>query len=264
MVDKRTLPPLVVIVGETASGKSMLAVDLAKKFNGEIICADSRTIYSGMDIGTAKPTKKDQAKIPHHLLNIIKPDDKYSAADFKEDTGELIEEIWWNNKLPIMAGGTGLYIDSVIFDYQFTTADAERDPTNPRHVLRGEVLKKDQHLRPNTLIIGLKIEKDELEQKITKRVEHMLQNGLVDEAKALINKYGNNCEALQGVGYRSILKYLDQEVSLEEMRELIIRDHMQLAKKQRTWFKRNKYIHWIDNPEAAFTLVQTFLSQSEH
>lgn len=262
------LAPLIVIVGETCSGKSKLAIEIAQKFSGQIICADSRTIYSGMDIGTAKPTKEDQAKVLHSMLDIIKPDDKYSAAEFKEDATELIEETWWRDKLPIMVGGTGLYIDSVIFNYQFEASDAPRDPENPRHLLkinnREKLSTNLQQLRQNTLVLGIKIDKSKLEQNITERVEHMLENGLIDEAKALSKKYGWEIEPLKGIGYKSVRKFIDGQLSLKELKEQVIREHMQYAKRQRTWFKRNKYIHWVNNKTEAFTLVKTFLSQSEH
>lgn len=121
------MSPLVVITGPTASGKTSLAMEVAKLFNGEIICADSRTIYKGMDIGTAKPTKKEQAAIPHHIIDVVEPNQSFTVADFKELALKAIDDITKRGKLPIMVGGTGLYIDSVIFDYQFGPAgDAKK------------------------------------------------------------------------------------------------------------------------------------------
>ncbi len=257
--------PLVVIVGETASGKSDLAIELAKKFNGEIICADSRTIYKGMDIGTAKPSKEDQQKVPHHMLDIIEPGKKYSAAQFQQETLRLIREISDREKLPILVGGTGLYIDSVIFNYQFSEATAPRDPRNPRHLLKSEdnSLINAQQLRPNTLVIGLKLDKEILEHRIKLRVEHMVDHGLVEEVKSLGKKYGWDNETMNGIGYRFIGEYIRGEIDLEEAKSRFIRGDLSLAKRQRTWFKRNKYIHWIDSKQTAFDLLETFLTRSE-
>jgi tRNA dimethylallyltransferase len=266
MVDSRVVP-LIVIVGETASGKSALATKLAKKFNGEIIAADSRTVYKGMDIGTAKPSKEEMQDIPHHLLDIIEPNQAYSAAKFKVDALKLIEQITARGHLPIMVGGTGLYINSIIFDYQFADSKAERDPQNPRHLLKKSSNTASinlQQIRPNTLVIGIKIERDILEQRITRRVEHMFKNGLVEEVRSLVEQYGWGKAAMNGIGYRFVGQYIRGEISLEETKEKMIRGDLSLAKRQRTWFKRNKYIHWIDNLKTAITLVETFLAQAEH
>lgn len=261
-----TVNPLVVIVGETASGKSDLAIELAQKFKGEIIAADSRTIYKGMDIGTAKPSKKDQATVPHHLLDVIEPNQKYNVVQFQQDATALIDEIKSRGKLPIMVGGSGLYINSVIFDYQFTDSDGPRDPQNSRHLLKDNTNKSStnlQQLRPNTLVIGLRTDKNVLEQRINARVEQMVENGLVEEAKVLASKYGWDNQALEGSGYQYFAGCEVSGPELEEVKKALVRNHMNLAKKQRTWFKRNKYIQWIDSPTKAQALVQTFLTRVE-
>lgn len=259
--------PLVVIVGETASGKSDLAMQLANEYNGEIICADSRTIYKGMDIGTAKPSQEDQARVPHYLLDMIEPDQNYNAAQFKTEADRLIDDISKQDKLAIMVGGSGLYIDSVIFNYQFTDADAPRDPLNPRHLLKpvssSEVSTNLQRLRPDTLVIGLKLEREVLEQRIKARVEQMVENGLVEEVKTLIKKYGAQTIEQIGICYKPFSQYVRGEIDLDEAKAQFVKGDLYLAKKQRTWFKRNKYIQWIDNPEEAQSLVQTFLTRVE-
>ncbi len=255
-------PKLIVILGETASGKSALAIELAKQFNGEIICADSRTIYKGMDIGTAKPNKAEQAGVTHHLLDIIEPGQTYSAAQFKEDALRLVEEINNRGKVPIIVGGTGLYIDAVLFDYQFARPGTKRDKTNSRHLEKIET-KKDQTLRPNTLVIGLRLDREILKKRIEQRVELMVKKGLIEEVKELGEKYGWNSEAMSGIGYRFFGQHIRGEVSLEESKAKFVQGDMSLAKRQRTWFKRNKYIHWFADTNQVSPLVKTFLSKPE-
>ncbi len=248
-------PPLVVIVGETASGKTALGIELARKFNGEIICADSRTIYRGMDIGTAKPTKAEQAGVRHHLLDIRDPDEKYNAAQFQKDAKEIIKDISNRGQLPIMVGGSGLYIDSILYNYQFPTAD--RSQHNPRHAANPGT---DHQLRPNTLVIGLKLDRTELEQRIQQRVQAMLKDGLLDETRKLVEHYGLENEALRGSGYYYLNDYQNGRLSLDEALYKFERVSKLLAKKQRTWFKRNKSIQWLNNREDAVDITTTFLN----
>lgn len=248
--------PLIVIVGETASGKTSLAIELALKFNGEIICADSRTIYRGLDIATAKPTKDEQSKVPHHLIDICEPTELYSAAQFQLDAQAAINDITLRNKLPIIVGGSGLYINALIYDYAFPVKLA-RSVKNPRHALGASM---DTQLRKNTLLLGLHFEKDELASRIRTRVNDMLQDGILDEAKRLTNKYGYENEALKGAGYYFFSDYTNGMSTLDEAVDKFVRSHMLLAKKQRTWFKRNKSIHWLNNGGSAVDLTTTFLN----
>ncbi len=251
---------VVFIVGETASGKSALALDIAERFNGEIICADSRTVYKGMDIGTAKPSLEEQSKIPHHLLDVVEPDGSFSAADFKQQANEAISRISSKGKLPIVVGGTGLYVDALLFDYSFSPRNAKRDAQNPRHLDRSVAVTKKQ-VRPNTLIIGLQTERDVLKQRVMKRVNGMIKVGLIEEVKNLVGTYGVECRALQAPGYRAISAYVRGDLTLDEAAELFVKNDLNLAKRQRTWFKRNKYIQWVDNPRKAVALVTTFLNK---
>lgn len=284
--------PLIVIVGETASGKTALAIEIAQKFNGEIICADSRTIYKGMDIGTAKPTEEEKQGIPHYLLDVVTPDQKYSAAEFKKAAVKKIEEILGRGKLPVMVGGSGLYVDAVLFDYEFLPANPivraeleklnleqlqvrareiginEREVNfkNPRHLSRAienkKVLKNKQRLRDNTLVIGLSLQRDVLQDRIEKRVDKMITDGLIEEVKTLGECYGWDNEAMSGIGYRFIGEYLRGEIDLAEAKRRFVQGDLSLAKRQRTWFKRNKNIHWVPDSEQAFNIVRTFLSKS--
>lgn len=270
--------PLIVIVGQTASGKTAAAVELALKIDGEIICGDSRTVYKGMDIGTAKPTEVEQKNVPHHLIDQVFPDEKFTASDFKWLANTKITEIWARNHMPIMVGGTGLYIDSVLYDFEFgkvdealrtklesmTTQDIVAyattnnisisgiEPGNKRHltraVERGGVQIQNRQLRANNVVLGLQLSKQELQQRIEHRVDQMFNDGFLKEAKGLFERYDKNTEALLTPGYRAAYRLLQGEVSKGEAKALFIKADLQLAKRQMTWFKRDKDIQWFDNP----------------
>ncbi|HUC95869.1 MAG TPA: tRNA (adenosine(37)-N6)-dimethylallyltransferase MiaA [Candidatus Saccharimonadia bacterium] len=287
------LLPLVFIVGETASGKSKLAIDLALKFNGEIINADSWAVYRGFDIGTAKPSVEERRLVPHHLFDVADPLAGYSAAIFKRMAGECIEDIYTRKKLPIIVGGTGLYIDSIIYNYIFLPGSnlKERsyletlklddlktmvnkygfdstgiDLNNKRRVIRLIENKgkrpQSSPMRKNILILGLKVDAANLENNIKKRVKRMLNDGLEREVKRLVNKYGWDIEPMKGIGYRQFKDYFNGHITYDQLRELIISDTIKLVKKQKTWFKRNKSIHWLHNSSQSVELITTFLNKS--
>ncbi len=286
-------PPLLVIVGQTGSGKSALALELAKKFNGEIICADSRTVYRGLDIGTAKPTAADQAKVRHHLLDVVNPDRPYSAALFKQQAQSAINDIVGRGKLPLLVGGSGLYIDSLLFNFDFnrkvdqTLRDELQDLSveelqqrleaanillpensrNPRHLIRALEANGKQStkhgLRPDSLILELDIDSITLKKRLEDRVSAMVRNGLVDEVRDMEARYGADAPGLQATGYRAFRQYLSDQCSLEQAKQEFIRNDWQLAKRQRTWFKRNKAIHHICNIDEAVDLVTTWLNKYE-
>lgn len=255
--------PILVIVGETASGKSALAIELAERLDGEIICADSRTVYKDMDIGTAKPSSADRRRIAHHMLDISTPDKRFTVVDFKREAERLIKDIHSRGKLPILVGGTGLYIDAVIYDYQFTSPEEVnlRSPDNPRHLAKDENRAKQDVLRPGVVIIGLQIDRDELRQRVTDRVENMVQVGFVQEVMDVSNKYGWDVPALLAPGYRAFREYIEGTISIEEAKTRFVKSDMDLAKRQRTWFKRNKSIQWVDNPRKAVAIATTLLSK---
>ncbi len=231
---------LVAIVGPTASGKSALGMSLARRYGGEIICADSRTIYTGMDIGTAKPSPADRRLVPYHLLDVILPNERFSAADFQREASHIISDITRRGRLPIMVGGSGLYVDSVLFDYRFDLG-----------------LKQELILRPNTLVLGIRVERGEIRIRSARRLELMLQQGLVEEVRKLTANYPSK---LPGLYYPIIARYLAGQLALEEAKDLCVQADINLAKRQLTWFRRNPYIKWLDAPEQAEQLVAEFLT----
>lgn len=250
-------PELIVIVGPTASGKSELAIRIARQFNGEIISADSRSLYKGMDLGTAKPTGAEQKAIKHWGLDLLEPDQKFSAKEFKNFALAAIADIKGRHKLPILAGGTGLYVNSVIFDYDFPSG-LESDPINPRHRLedRTRILK----LRPRTLIIGLDPGPAELQKRIEKRATRIMSPTFIKEAERLFKKHPATLEAFKAPAYRPAKQYLDGILDLEEARKEFVRNDLRLAKKQRTWFKRNKFILWHESINSAEHAIKSTLN----
>ena len=286
--------PLIVVLGPTASGKTALALDLAQLFDGEIICADSRTIYRGMDIGTAKPTSEELARIPHHLLDIVDPNEILSVAAFKILAETAILDISSRGKLPFLVGGSGLYIDSLLYDYQFPpeadptlrlelealtdaqlqdklmAIDADRfkevDVANRRRVIRaietsGRPSLRSTGIRSNTLVLGLLLNKEVMQVRIEHRIEKMLEQGLIDEVRRVGETYGWDSEAMSGIGYRAFKEVVLGRKTVAEGVAEFARGDRQLVKKQITWFKRNHEIIWLRQPSEAAEMVDKFLQQ---
>lgn len=314
---------IVVVAGPTASGKSDLAVLLAKKFNGEVISADSRQVYGGMDIGTGKITKKERQGIPHYLLDVASPKRRFTVAQFKKLADKAIKKIARDGKLPIICGGTGFYIQAVIDNLQIPTVkpdlklrarlekksapqlfslleklDPRRakniDRHNPRRLIRAlEIILKTgqavpliynspqpslklregapplilrggwEELNPlATLFIGIKKSPAELTRRIKIRLEKRLSQGMIKEVKNL-RQQGVSWKRLEdfGLEYRWLARFLQNKISREEMVERLQKDIEHFAKRQMTWFKRNKRIRWVENYEQAEKLAEKHLKK---
>jgi len=273
--------PLVVIVGPTASGKTSLAIELAKKYDGEIICADSRTIYKGMDTGTAKPTPAERAAVPHWGLDLVEPGEPFSAAAFKDYALRKIEEIRERRRIPFLVGGSGLYVDSVVFDYQFSSPSdlvhrrelealslqelqkyciennisLPENSKNKRYVVRAierqnTLLKRRTEPISKSIIVGIATDRDVLRQRIKDRAEQIFDDNVVEEATLLGEKYGWDNEAMTGNIYPLIRQYLSKEMTFDQMKEKFATADWRLAKRQLTWLRRNPYIQWFSLEEA--------------
>ena len=277
--------PLVVIVGPTASGKTSLAIDVASQCNGEIICADSRTIYKGLDIGTAKPSAAERRSVPHWGLDLINPNEYFSVADFKKYADQKIKEIRARGHVPFLVGGTGLYVDSVVFDYQFglpvdinlrsklqqMTLDELYDYCKNNNVVLPENYKNRRYvtraienngLKPTkrdvpliqAIVVGITTDKNALRSQISQRSEKMFVNGVVDEATLLSQYYGWENEAMKSNIYPLVHSYLDGNLSMQEMKLKNITLDWRLAKRQLTWLRRNRFIQWLSIDDARIYL----------
>lgn len=267
----------IAIVGPTASGKTALSLALAQFFDGEILCTDSRTIYQNLDIGTAKPTQEEQNTVPHWGLDLVEVGQPFTAADFQTYAQAALKKINDRGKLAVLVGGSGLLVESVLYDFSF------RDQTNPeyfRHQLsrmtRDELISiccKNNYTLPrdsanrvrlirtieskgqasnkkllasNKLLLGVKLGRDELRARIQLRIQQMLDAGLIDEVLQLKQQYGKELLDLKANIYNLAWQYIDGEISLERMVELATIKDMQLAKKQMTWWRRNQDVIWLN------------------
>lgn len=269
--------PLIVVTGPTASGKTKLAIDLARAFDGEIICADSRTVYKEMNIGTAKPTTAEMNGIQHHLLDLIYPNEKFTLWNFQHLAKAKIDDIRSRGKMPFLVGGSGLYVDSILFDYQLNEQPADammrkeleklsieqiqsmlikqriklpENFDNKRYLIRTlEQSGVNDHRRrvpiENAIVVGIATDKSILEQRIRKRAQAMLETGLVEEVEKLLDKYGDQ-EPLRKNAYGIVAEYLHGGIKTrDEVVAKITTADRQLAKKQMTWFSRNPFMNWL-------------------
>jgi tRNA dimethylallyltransferase len=290
--DKGSVPNLLVIAGPTASGKSSLALKIAKQFNGEIIAADSRTVYKRMDIGTAKVTREEQARIPHWGLDLVEPGERFTAGLFKKYADEKIKDIQNRGRLPILVGGSGLYIDSVLYQFEFRgdvrpqeRAELEKLTTdqlqakikhmgytvpqnakNRRHLIRtiesqGQTASKSSELARSTLVVGIMPPLDQLKARIGQRAEVIFQNGVVEETRKLLEDHGEAAiTSTGGIVYQICLNVIGGQISQEEAIERFKTADWQYARRQRTWFKRNPDIQWFDSASDAYNFLKSRLS----
>ncbi|WP_374992058.1 tRNA (adenosine(37)-N6)-dimethylallyltransferase MiaA [Paenibacillus sp. LHD-38] len=306
--EKEDLPqrkqPLLVLIGPTAVGKTRMSLDIAKAWNAEIISGDSMQVYRGMDIGTAKLPFDEREGIPHHLIDISEPEVPYSAADFQAGATQAISQIAERGKLPFIVGGTGLYVESVCYQFQFAEIGSDEafrqeqerfateqgaealharlsaidppagerlHPNDLRRVIRalevyhmtGQTFSEQQagqtKVSPYELcIIGLTMDRAELYRRIEQRVDEMMEQGLVDEVRQLLNRdVPPAAVAMQGLGYKEIADYLRGDCTLEAAVERLKRDTRRFAKRQLSWFRHMNDIHWIDMGENFHNNLQT-------
>lgn len=284
---------VIVIGGPTASGKTGLSVELAKRINGQIVSADSMQIYKEMDIGTAKVTKEEMQGIKHYMIDIVSPDKRYSVAEFKVDAENAIEEIIRNGYTPIVVGGTGLYINSLIYNINYPDLEFDKEyreyleekvqtegleklyeqakkideeavakisPNDKKRILRIleiynqtgktktelERISREEPPKYNYKVYAINYERSKLYDRINLRVDKMLEEGLVQEVRNIKEKYKEFPTAMQGLGYKEVVQYLENRCTYNEMVEKIKQESRRYAKRQITWFKAIKDIVWLD------------------
>lgn len=280
---------VIALVGATASGKTAYSIELAKKLDGEIISADSRLVYKGFDIGTAKPTVEERAGIPHYLIDVVEPEFDYSAGLYKEEAGNRILEISKKGKTPIIVGGTGLYLDILLKNFDLPKIEADKElrqklsqldtkdlydilknkdaegaesinENDRKKIIRaieiintaGKPLKETRGVSaPKFEVqwIGRNFERQILYERIDKRVDIMIETGLIDETKKLLSKHGRIPNLVNTIGYREMLGYLDNKYSLDEAKDLLKKNTRNYAKRQLTWFRKNDEIEWNVYPD---------------
>lgn len=233
--------PTIVILGPTGSGKTGVAIKIARAIGGEIISADSRAIYKDMDIGTAKPTVAEMQGVPHWGINLVEPGERFTVADWKQYAEEKISEIKARGKIPMVVGGTGLYIDALIYDYQF------RGPTGEKI---GDIEQKScsdrTEVKGGFLLVGVRTDTGVLRTRLKVRIDQMFCPALYIETRHLVSMYGWDNQAMKSDIYEYAYKYLNGELSLEQAKEQCFYRDWHLAKRQMTWFKRNPEINWCE------------------
>ena len=286
-------PTVIVIGGPTASGKSSLAVELAKKINGEIISADSMQIYKDMNIGTAKITEVEMQGIKHYMISLVSPEERYSVSAYKKEAEAAIEEILAKGKVPIVVGGTGLYIESLIYGIEFQDEKVDEEYRNKlnelaekegleelyskakeidpkamekisqndkKRIIRvleiyhktgktkteQDLESRKKELKYNYKLFAITMDRKLLYEKIEKRIDMMLEQGLIEEVESIKNKYNKFPTAMQGLGYKEVVEYLENELTKEEMIEKLKKETRHYAKRQLTWFRKYKDIIWLE------------------
>lgn len=293
MQDNFNKAKVIVICGPTASGKTALSIEVAKKINGEIISCDSMQIYKDMNIGTAKPTKEEMGEIKHYLIDYVLPTERYSVAEYKKDAKKAIKEVIEKGKTPIIVGGTGLYVDSLIYEIEYPEIKFDEeyrkklekeveeegleklyekakkiDPiaiqkiskTDKKRIQRvleiyhatgktkteQEIISRQKEPEYAYKVYGLLWDRQKLYDRINLRVDIMIEQGLIEEVKTILKKYSKFPTAMQGLGYKEVVQYLNKEITKEEMIEKIKQETRRYAKRQMTWFRKNKQTIWLN------------------
>lgn len=306
----KTKPKVIVICGPTASGKTGFSVKVAKAMKGEIVSCDSMQIYKDMNIGTAKVTKEEMQGIPHYLIDFVSPDERYSVADFQKDAEKAIGEIVEKGKTPIVVGGTGLYVDTLVYHIQYPEIETdlayrkqleeiiqeqgleaayqkakEIDPqaiekissNDQKRIMRileiyHQTKKTKTQLELESrreeppyeyLIYAIDMDREKLYDRINQRVDIMINQGLIEEVQELLKKYKDFPTAMQGLGYKEVVSYLKGDMTKEEMIETLKQETRRYAKRQLTWFRKNKEIKWIDGLRPAEENIQRILEDYE-
>lgn len=238
-------PPVLVIVGPTGSGKTGLAIEVAKILNGEVISADSRAIYKGMDIGTAKPTIAEMDGVPHFGIDLVEPDERFTVVDFVSYAKQKIAEIRERGKLPIIAGGTGLYVDSLVFNYQFD--DVVKKTCSDR-----------EEMSSDYIIVGINWPREKLRERLLIRSNKLFEQNIEAETLSMVEKYGWDSQAMKSDIYPICWEMMRGNISREEAIRLNAIDDWHLAKRQLTWFSRNKNINWLSLDKAAEWIIKYY------
>ena len=279
---------VIVITGPTAVGKTSLSIELAKKYDGEIINADSTQVYKTLDIATAKITEKEKEGIPHYLIDIKNIDENYTVYDYQKDARKCIDDILKRGKTPILVGGTGLYIKAALYDYKFNLETTKGDyskytkeelynmllklePDTTIHINnRKRVERRLDYIKNNhttetnktdkllydAIFIGLTIDRDILYDRINKRVDIMIKNGLVEEAKRIYDSNIRTKAVVTPIGYKELFLFFDSAISLNEAIELIKQRSRRYAKRQYTWFNNQMNITWFTNPKDVYDYIE--------
>ena len=302
-------PTVIVICGPTASGKTALSIELAKKMNGEIVSADSMQIYKDMNIGSAKVTQEEMQGIKHYLIDCVSPEERYSVADFKRDAKQAIETIIAKGKTPIVVGGTGLYIDALIYEIEYQEIPVDKDyraylqsieqeqglavlyqkaleidpkamqkisANDAKRIMRvleiykatgktkteQERVSRQKEIPYHYKVFVIDIEREVLYERINQRVDKMMEQGLIEEVQGILVKYQQFPTAMQAIGYKEVKEFLEKKLSKEEMIEKIKQESRRYAKRQLTWFRKDKTFIWLDGLQPTKENVTRILEES--
>lgn len=308
IIGREKMEKVIVICGPTASGKTSLSIELAKRVNGEIVSCDSMQIYQEMNIGTAKPTLEERQGVKHYLLDFVSPEERYSVADYKKDAKEAMKEIIKKGKTPIVVGGTGLYIDSLIYEIEYPNIEFDEEyrkqlesrvqeegleklyeeakkidalaiqkisPNDEKRILRIleiyhatgktkteiEIESRKNPLEYDYQVYALGWDREILYERINKRVDQMIEQGLIEEVRGILARHEKFPTAMQGLGYKEVVEFLEGNMTKEEMIDKVKMETRRYAKRQMTWFRKNKQTVWLEGQADVETNIDLILTQ---